>query len=78
MEVFVVPVPKSKLDKVPADERAFFIHVGHVRNEVAVLMKWLKWSVNDPTNNPVLKMSTFLYLSCSIDFSRANFMKVGN
>jgi hypothetical protein len=55
MEVFVVPVPKSKLDKVPADERAFFIHVGHVRNEVAVLMKWLKWSVNDPTNNPVLK-----------------------
>jgi hypothetical protein len=66
MEVFVVPVPKSKLDKIPAGERAFFIHVGHVRNEIAVLVKWLKWSVNDPTNNPVLK-NVNLSLSFMLD-----------
>jgi hypothetical protein len=41
-------------------------HVGNVRNEVAVLMKWLKRSVNDPTDDAVLK-NVNLSLSFMLD-----------
>lgn len=54
MEIIVVPVPKAKLDRIPEIERAFYIHAGHLRNEIWVLVKILGWSFNDKSDNPVL------------------------
>lgn len=54
MDICIIPVPKAKLDKIPEIERAFYIHIGHLRNELGVLVKFLNWSINDPSDNPVL------------------------
>jgi hypothetical protein len=41
MEVRVIPVTKAHLDKIPDMERAFYLHVGHLRNEITILYKLL-------------------------------------
>lgn len=54
MKIHSIPVPKTKLDKIPEIDRAFYFHMGHLRNEVMVLMKLLDWSSNTATDNPIL------------------------
>lgn len=34
MDIFVVPITKDKLEMVPEVERAFYLHMGHLRNEI--------------------------------------------
>src|SRR5438067_1068906 len=50
MEIYSVPVTKAKLDKIPETERAFYIHILHIRNEVGVLIKLLSWSMNNASD----------------------------
>src|SRR5205085_55804 len=54
MEIYSVPVTKAKLDKIPETERAFYIHILHIRNEVGVLIKLLSWSMNNASDNTAL------------------------
>lgn len=54
MKIHSIPVPKTKLDKIPELDCAFYFHMGHLRNEVMVLMKLLDWSSNTATDNPIL------------------------
>ncbi|MDT5121899.1 MAG: hypothetical protein QOC96_1381 [Acidobacteriota bacterium] len=55
MEIRVISIPKLKLDKIPELERAFYLHIGHLRNEVAMLHKLLWWNNNNPTDHSVLE-----------------------
>jgi hypothetical protein len=54
MNIKVVPVPKSHSDKIPKAELAFYTHVGHVRNEILVIEKFLYWTLKNPTDGDVL------------------------
>lgn len=54
MKIYSIPVPKAKLDKIPETDRAFYFHMGHLRNEFMVLMKFLKWSINTQNDDPIL------------------------
>jgi hypothetical protein len=54
MELTIVSIPKAKLDRIPEIERAFYIHIGHLRNEVWVLTKMLGWSFNSHVGNRVV------------------------
>jgi hypothetical protein len=54
MKIRAIPITKSDLDNMPEAERAFFIHIGHLRNEVMSLVKMLTWSTNVPYDNPIL------------------------
>src|SRR5258707_1773170 len=54
MKLHVMPIPIEKLSAVPEAEKAFYIHLGHLRNELMVLTKFLKWSINKPSDNPIL------------------------
>lgn len=54
MKIYSIPVTKAKLDKIPEIERAFYIHMGHLRNEFMVLVKLLKWSINTVSDDPIL------------------------
>lgn len=47
-------IEKNKFDNVPEVEKAFYINVGHLRNELMILVKFLKASVNKPSDNPIL------------------------
>src|ERR1700682_645109 len=54
MKLYVMNIEKHKFDNVPAVEKAFYINIGHLRNELMVLVKLLKASVNKPSDNPIL------------------------
>jgi hypothetical protein len=54
METTIVSIPKAKLDGIPEIEQAFYIHIGHLRNEIWVLVKMLGWSFNSHAGNPVV------------------------
>jgi hypothetical protein len=43
------------LDKIPDKERAFYIHIGHLRHELMVLKKLLERSAKNPQDSPVLR-----------------------
>lgn len=55
MEVRVIPVKKSHLDKIPDMERAFYLHVGHLRNEITILYKLLTWTNNNQDAHQIMK-----------------------
>lgn len=40
-EIYIIPVTKEKLDSMPEDVRLFFVHIGHIRNELMMLQKLL-------------------------------------
>jgi hypothetical protein len=42
MKIHSFPVTKTQLEKIPILERAFFIHMGHLRNQLMVLLKLQK------------------------------------
>jgi hypothetical protein len=67
MKIYVVPITKAKLDKIPEIERAFYVHIGHLRNEFMVLVKLLKWSINTSSDDPIL---TDVNVSQTFIFSR--------
>lgn len=54
MKLYVMHIEKDKFDNVPDVERAFYVHLGHLRNELMVLVKFLKASINKPSDNPIL------------------------
>lgn len=54
MRIEVVPVSKSDLESVPEAELAFYIHFGHVRNELLVIEKFLYWTMKNQTDGDVL------------------------
>jgi hypothetical protein len=66
MKLYVLPIPKDKLDIVPQAEKAFYIHAGHLRNELMVTLKILKASINKPSDDPILthvRVAQTFYLS---------------
>jgi len=54
MKIKSIRVTKAKLDTIPEIERAFCVHIGHLRNELMVLRKLLERSAKHPPDNPVL------------------------
>lgn len=54
MRIRVVPVPKSYLEAIPEAELAFYTHLGHVRNELLVIEKFLVWTMENQTDGDVL------------------------
>src|SRR5947207_10727216 len=54
MKLYVMHIEKDKFDSVPEVEKAFYINIGHLRNELMVLVKFLKATVNKPSDNPIL------------------------
>jgi len=54
MKLYVMHIERHKFDGVPEVEKAFYINMGHLRNELMVLVKFLKASVNKPSDNPIL------------------------
>lgn len=53
MNIRVTRLPKNKLDRIPELERAFYIHIGHLRNELAILQRLLWWNNNTPVQNTI-------------------------
>ena len=41
MKIYQIPILKEKLDSVPANERLFFIQIGHLANELSTLNRLL-------------------------------------
>jgi hypothetical protein len=55
MKVRVIPIPKERLNTIPPIEKAFYIHIGHLRNELMTLLRLASWSVNNNDGgNPLL------------------------
>lgn len=54
MKIHSIPVLKTKLDTIPETDRTFYFQMGHLRNEVMVLLKFLKWSINTQNDDPIL------------------------
>src|SRR5437763_1285387 len=54
MDVHIIPIPKDKLDKMPEMERAFYLHIGHLRNEIMIIERLLWWNNNNPSGNDIL------------------------
>jgi hypothetical protein len=55
MKIHSIPVTKAQLDKIPEIERAFYVHIGHLRNELVVLKKLLDRAANNLQDNPILR-----------------------
>lgn len=55
MKIHTIHVPKAKLEKIPEIERAFYVHIGHLRHELMVLKKLLELSAKESPENPVLR-----------------------
>jgi hypothetical protein len=55
MKIHTIHVSKAQLDKVPEIERAFYVHIGHLRHELMFLKKLLELSAKEPSDNPVLQ-----------------------
>ena len=41
MKVYEIPISRQQLDSIPADERLFFIQIGHLANELSTLNRLL-------------------------------------
>jgi len=41
MEIFKIPISEQQLDSIPADERLFFMQIGHLANELSTLNRLL-------------------------------------
>jgi excisionase family DNA binding protein len=48
INIKVVPVTKADLDKIPEPELAFYVHIGHIRNELLIIEKFLVCTLNNP------------------------------
>jgi len=46
MEIFKIPISEQQLDSIPADERLFFIQIGHLANELSTLNRLLLFTSN--------------------------------
>ena len=46
MKVYEIPISKQQLDSIPADERLFFIQIGHLANELSTLNRLLLFVSN--------------------------------
>ena len=55
MKIHSISVTKAELDKIPEIERAFYVHMGHLRHELMVLKKLLERSARNPLDNSVLR-----------------------
>src|ERR1043165_7751474 len=53
MQIKVATLSKAKLDAIPEAERAFYVHIGHLRNELTILNRLLLWINNNPYDNLV-------------------------
>jgi hypothetical protein len=62
-DLYVVPITKAKLDSIPEDARVFFVHVGHLRNELMALQKLILASQqHEATNEILISMRTYQHL----------------
>jgi hypothetical protein len=48
MNIKVVSLPKANIAGIPDLELAFYVHVGHLRNELMTIEKFLVWTLNNP------------------------------
>lgn len=55
MKIHTIQVSKAELEKIPKMERAFYVHVGHIRHELMVLKKLLEISAHETSKSPVLQ-----------------------
>jgi hypothetical protein len=55
MKIHTIQVSKAELDKIPKMERAFYVHVGHIRHELMVLKKLLEISAQETSKSAVLQ-----------------------
>ena|SRR5215471_17521660 len=46
MEVYEIPISEKQLDSIPAEERIFFIQIGHLANELSTLNRLLLFVSN--------------------------------
>jgi hypothetical protein len=46
MKVYEIPISKNQLDSIPADERLFFLQIGHLANELSALNRFLLFASN--------------------------------
>lgn len=54
MKIHRISVTKEQLDHIPSLERAFYIHIGHLRHELMVLKKLLELSAKETPVHPIL------------------------
>ncbi len=50
MKIHSILVTKAELDTIPEIERAFYVHIGHLRHELMVLKKLLERSEHRTAN----------------------------
>jgi len=55
MKIHRISVTKGQLDQIPSLERAFYIHIGHLRHELMVLKKLLEFSAKETPDDPILR-----------------------
>jgi hypothetical protein len=55
MKIYTIHVSKAQLDQIPEIERAFYVHVGHLRHELMFLKKLLELSAKESSEIPVLQ-----------------------
>jgi hypothetical protein len=55
MKIHTIHVPKAKLERIPEIERAFYVHIGHLRHELMFLKKLLELSAKESPENSVLQ-----------------------
>ena len=46
MKVYAIPISEKQLDSIPAEERIFFIQIGHLANELSTLNRLLLFVSN--------------------------------
>jgi len=51
MQIYDISISKEQLEKIPIDERLFFIQIGHLANELLTLNRLLLFVSTSPTTN---------------------------
>jgi hypothetical protein len=55
MKIHTIDVTKEQLDQIPHLERAFCVHIGHLRHELMVLKKLLELSAKETPDDSILR-----------------------
>jgi hypothetical protein len=78
-QVFRISLTKADLDKIPHDERVFYLMVGQLSNDINILTKilWFAFSQHMKTEG-VVKDASLSQALLTVKYSRENYMKDTN
>ena len=57
-DVYKATLTKADLDKIPFDERAFYLMAGQLANDINIFGKLTIFSSNKPESNPLSQLAS--------------------